>query len=76
MSIAQRKNEHMEINLQKDVNSGITTGLERFHFVHQSLPEIDIKDYRYQCGIPRKKIIYSFNDFIDDRGNRYCICDE
>ena len=44
MSISQRKNDHIEINLQKDVNSGITTGLERFHFVHQSLPEIDIKD--------------------------------
>jgi isopentenyl-diphosphate delta-isomerase len=44
MSISQRKNDHIEINLQKDVNSGITTGLERFHFVHQALPEIDIKE--------------------------------
>jgi len=44
MTISQRKNEHIQINLQKEVNSGKTTGLEKIHFVHQSLPEINLDD--------------------------------
>jgi isopentenyl-diphosphate Delta-isomerase len=40
--IAGRKADHLQINLEKDVQSGLTTGLERYHFVHQALPEIDL----------------------------------
>lgn len=39
-----RKSEHIRINLEENVDSGITTGLERFSFPHQALPEIDLKD--------------------------------
>jgi isopentenyl-diphosphate delta-isomerase len=56
MSISQRKNDHIEINLQKDVNSRLTTGLERFHFVHQSLPEIDITDIDTSVEFLGKKL--------------------
>ena len=37
-----RKNDHIRINLEKDVQSGLSTGLERFHFIHQALPEINL----------------------------------
>jgi isopentenyl-diphosphate delta-isomerase len=37
-----RKADHILINLKKDVRSGLTTGLERYHFIHQALPELDL----------------------------------
>ncbi|MEP7357472.1 MAG: type 2 isopentenyl-diphosphate Delta-isomerase [Anaerolineales bacterium] len=40
---AARKADHIRINLEEDVRSGLTTGLERYHFVHQALPELDLK---------------------------------
>jgi isopentenyl-diphosphate delta-isomerase len=39
---AQRKAEHIRINLEEDVRSGLTTGLERYRFIHQALPELDL----------------------------------
>ena len=39
----QRKADHIRINLEEDVNfRQLTTGLERYHFLHQALPEIDL----------------------------------
>jgi isopentenyl-diphosphate delta-isomerase len=40
--ISSRKSDHIRINLEEDVRSGLTTGLERFRFIHQALPEIDL----------------------------------
>jgi isopentenyl-diphosphate Delta-isomerase len=37
-----RKADHIRINLEEDVRSSITTGLENYHFIHQALPEIDL----------------------------------
>jgi isopentenyl-diphosphate delta-isomerase len=42
--ISSRKTDHIRINLEEDVRSGLTTGLERFHFVHQALPELNLAD--------------------------------
>jgi isopentenyl-diphosphate delta-isomerase len=39
---ATRKADHIRINLEEDVRSGLSTGLERYHFVHQALPELDL----------------------------------
>ena len=39
-----RKADHIRINLDEDVRSGLTTGLERYHFVHQALPELDLEE--------------------------------
>jgi isopentenyl-diphosphate delta-isomerase len=41
---SHRKDDHLEINLNKDVSSGVSTGLESFTFLHQALPEIDLSD--------------------------------
>ena len=41
----QRKMEHLRISLEEDVRfRSLTTGLERYHFVHQALPEINRDD--------------------------------
>lgn len=37
-----RKADHIRINLEEDVRSGLTTGLEHYRFIHQPLPEIDL----------------------------------
>jgi isopentenyl-diphosphate Delta-isomerase len=41
--IDQRKADHIKINLEKDVRSALTTGLEDYHFVHEALPELDLE---------------------------------
>ncbi len=42
MTINQRKADHIRINLEEDVRfPTLTTGLERYRFVHQALPELD-----------------------------------
>ncbi|MFO7917468.1 MAG: type 2 isopentenyl-diphosphate Delta-isomerase [Anaerolineae bacterium] len=40
MSHGERKDEHLEICLNEDVASALTTGLERYRLVHSALPEI------------------------------------
>ena len=42
--IDRRKAEHIRINLEEDVRSGLSTGLERYRFVHQALPEHNLAD--------------------------------
>jgi len=41
---ASRKADHIRINLEEDVRSGLTTGLERLRFTHQALPERSLAD--------------------------------
>ncbi len=41
--IGIRKSDHIRINLEEDVQSGLTSGLEDYHFVHHALPEIDLE---------------------------------
>lgn len=40
--IDQRKADHIKINLEQDVRSALTTGLENYHFIHEALPEVDL----------------------------------
>src|SRR4030067_2370625 len=39
---SRRKADHIRINLEEDVRSGVTTGLERLQLEHNALPEIDL----------------------------------
>lgn len=44
-SIHKRKAEHIDITLNEKVTgNNISTGLERVHFIHNALPEIDFND--------------------------------
>ena len=42
--ITERKDEHIRINLEEDVASALTNGLERFRLIHQALPEISLAE--------------------------------
>jgi isopentenyl-diphosphate delta-isomerase len=39
----QRKNDHIRINLEQDVASGLSVGFDRYTFIHKALPELDLK---------------------------------
>jgi isopentenyl-diphosphate delta-isomerase len=39
-----RKADHIRINLEQDVHSGLTSRLEHYHFVHEALPELDLAE--------------------------------
>lgn len=41
---SKRKSEHIEINLEQDVSSGRSTGLEELHFEHNAIPELSLDD--------------------------------
>jgi isopentenyl-diphosphate delta-isomerase len=40
--LEQRKADHLRINLDDDVSSSLTTGLEHYRFAHQAVPELDL----------------------------------
>ncbi len=43
--LEQRKEDHIRINLEEDVGfDRLTTGLEKYRFVHQALPELNLAD--------------------------------
>ncbi len=42
--ISARKSDHIRINLEEDVRSGLSTGLENYHFIHQALPELNLEE--------------------------------
>jgi isopentenyl-diphosphate delta-isomerase len=41
---SKRKSDHVRINLEEDVRSGLTTGLEALRLKHTALPELDLRD--------------------------------
>jgi isopentenyl-diphosphate delta-isomerase len=41
---AARKADHIRVNLEEDVASGLTTGLETLRFEHNALPELDLSE--------------------------------
>lgn len=42
--ISSRKSDHIRINVEEDVSSGLTTGLEHYRFIHRALPELNLED--------------------------------
>jgi isopentenyl-diphosphate delta-isomerase len=41
--ISRRKADHIRVNLEEDVQSGLTSGLEKIHFEHRAVPELDLR---------------------------------
>jgi isopentenyl-diphosphate delta-isomerase len=41
--IDKRKDDHIKINLEKDVQSSKTTGLQKIQFINEALPELDLE---------------------------------
>ena len=54
--IKDRKLDHIKINLEKDVRSALTSGLEKFHFVHEALPELDLDHIDTSLSLFGKKL--------------------
>lgn len=54
--INQRKADHIKINLEQDVRSAITTGLEKFQFVHEALPELNLDEVDTTLSLFGKKL--------------------
>jgi isopentenyl-diphosphate delta-isomerase len=53
----QRKSEHLRILLKEDVHfRNLTTGLERYRFVHQALPEINRDDIDLSTTLLHKEL--------------------
>jgi isopentenyl-diphosphate Delta-isomerase len=42
--ISTRKDDHIRINLEQDVRSNLTSGLEKYRFINEALPEIDLNE--------------------------------
>jgi len=40
--IKQRKDDHIKINLEKNIESSINVGFDQYTFVHNALPELDL----------------------------------
>lgn len=39
-----RKADHIRINLEEEVSSNLTTGLEHYYFLHEALPDLNFED--------------------------------
>jgi len=53
---SSRKAEHIRINLNENVESGLSSGLDYYQFPHQALPEIDLEKIRMDFTLFGKKI--------------------
>jgi isopentenyl-diphosphate delta-isomerase len=54
--IDQRKADHIKINLEQDVRSALTTGLENYHFIHEALPELELNRINTSLSLFGKKL--------------------
>ncbi|MCX6070106.1 MAG: type 2 isopentenyl-diphosphate Delta-isomerase [Chloroflexi bacterium] len=51
-----RKADHIRVNLEQDVRSGLSTGLERLHFTHRALPDLNLDDVDAGCAFLGKPL--------------------
>jgi len=56
MSVEKRKQEHIEVCLQENVNFAKTNGFERYDFVHNALCDFDFSDIDLSCEFLGKKL--------------------
>ena len=54
--ISSRKSDHIRINLEEEVHSGLTTGLEQYRFIHQALPDHDLGQIDLTLNLFGKKL--------------------
>jgi isopentenyl-diphosphate delta-isomerase len=56
MSIMNRKQRHIRVSLEKNVESEIPTGFSDVSLVHRALPEIDLKDIDIRTELFSRKL--------------------
>ncbi|HSM24353.1 MAG TPA: type 2 isopentenyl-diphosphate Delta-isomerase [Anaerolineaceae bacterium] len=54
--IKLRKNDHININLEKNVKSSLSNGFEKYQFIHSALPELDITAIDLSQTLFNKKV--------------------
>ncbi len=54
--LSSRKGDHIRINLDQDVQSMITTGLEDYQFIPRALPEVNLQDVDISLTVFGKKL--------------------
>ena len=54
----KRKSDHLQITLQENVSSSLSTGLEKLHFSHQALPEINYDEVDPSLEFLGKKLSF------------------
>ncbi len=65
--LESRKADHIRINLDEDVASRISTGLERYRFVHEALPEVDATAIDTSLMLFGKRLGAPDAHLVDDR---------
>ncbi len=53
-----RKADHIRINVEEDVQSGLTTGLERVRLTHNAVPELDLRQVDTSLRLFRRDVRY------------------
>jgi isopentenyl-diphosphate delta-isomerase len=53
---SSRKSEHIRVNLEENVNSALTTGLEDYQFTHNALPDINLEDIDLQVNVFEREL--------------------
>jgi isopentenyl-diphosphate delta-isomerase len=53
---SSRKTDHIRINLEQDVSSTLSTGLESYHFLNEALPEFNLEDVNLGNQVLGKKL--------------------
>ena len=56
LTIHNRKNDHLQLSMDKDVESKTTTLLECVNLIHNSLPEMNFSDVDMSCEFLGKNI--------------------
>ena len=54
--ITTRKDDHIKINLEQDVRSALTTGLEKIHFIHEALPQQNLDEVNTRLKLFGKEL--------------------
>ena len=49
--ISTRKADHIRINLEEDVRSGLSSGLEHYRFIHQAAPELYLEEINLNLNL-------------------------
>ncbi|SHF51800.1 isopentenyl-diphosphate delta-isomerase [Fodinibius roseus] len=69
MSIKQRKKDHVDLTTSGQVDYQQTTGFERYRFVHDALPEVDMDDISTRTDLLGRS--FSFPLFISSMTGGY-----
>ena len=54
--LSSRKSDHIKINLEENVDSTLSTGLEKFRFCNRAIPEINLSDVSVRSELFNKTL--------------------